>query len=369
MNTYLSMYRIQKWYGLSKYLSAKDYLYRAYRTAKAMYTLPMWSNGHMEWGLMCESTWPELIAVLRTEGMAKEADEIEGFWAKKAAHMNGRRRNYPFGSEISIDSTAFEACHALAKWGGYEEFIEIIRKANEANRGHQPAWYVYASDNRWIGDSHYQLSYMTHLAGWALLDCVLNYANEPERSRLLRQAYAAVTASWANIRKTDDENDGAANWVFHVENGRHGWAPADGEIPIGFFGGLLAAASIVNDDPLFGLIGYGCELEKQGDAFRVTPRDGVRQRFHYLPGGLSLTLSRDWFERISFNGNLTQIEFALRSSFNKPHETTLKVTHPKGGSFSLKSGEQTLKIDLPCGKPLAVALPFGNSQTQTWRLE
>ena len=52
-----------------------------------------------------------------------------------------------------------------------------------------------------------------------------------------------------------------------------------GEIDLGYGAGLRMAATIVADDPLFGLVAYGGTLTTTGGQIAVVPRDGLRQHF------------------------------------------------------------------------------------------
>jgi len=45
VNTYHNLYRIGKMYGLTRYLKPEEYLYRAYRTLKTMFTFPCGAMG------------------------------------------------------------------------------------------------------------------------------------------------------------------------------------------------------------------------------------------------------------------------------------------------------------------------------------
>lgn len=78
--------------------------------------------------------------------------------------------------------------------------------------------------------------------------------------------------------------------------GRGAWYH-DGEIELGYSGALRSAATIVADDPLFGWVALGGELQMNDDRIGVIPRDGLRQRCHVITAErkLHLLLERDGF--------------------------------------------------------------------------
>src|SRR5262249_29336641 len=148
--------------------------------------------------------------------------------------------------------------------------------------------------------------------GWAIQDYALHYAPDPYP--YLRLGYASYLSSWALMNTgtpasnfgywyPGQANDGASGWAFTPEkygpmwirqdNPRGPWY-YDGEIDLGYIGALRAAATIVADDPLFGLFAYGGLLTESPDDIAVIPRDGLRQRFHFIRGAQRLHLELDW---------------------------------------------------------------------------
>ena len=73
----------------------------------------------------------------------------------------------------------------------------------------------------------------------------------------------------------------------------HGAWWYDGEIDLGFSGALRAAATVVSDDPLFGLIAYGGDLKRTGASVAVVPKDGLRTRFYIVRGGVCSEMTLD----------------------------------------------------------------------------
>lgn len=322
---YFHLYEIATQYpGMTRYLDAAGYLERATRTARAYFEYPYKLRPWYEiykWGCYNELVILDLIEALEAEGRADDARWLRAEWEKKVKYFIYDDA-YPFRSEYSFDTTAFESSHAIAryalanelapdenswydvnlkKWWSHREvprqavhdFMDRQLRANLAARGViEPAYYFLGSDYR-RESNRYSLSYMSQMGGWALLDYGLHVAHEP--TDWLRIGYASYLSSWALMNTGTEEsgfgywapgreNDGAAGWGFNAEKfgstwirkdiGRGAW-PYDGEIDLGFAGALRSAATVVTDDPLFGWMAYGGTLQAVGPA--AAPRGAKRQ--------------------------------------------------------------------------------------------
>jgi hypothetical protein len=73
-------------------------------------------------------------------------------------------------------------------------------------------------------------------------------------------------------------------WNPAVQGIPRGPRPVDGEIDRGFTAGVEGMATVVIEDPVFGLMCYGGIVEKIGTALEIVPRDGIRQRLHIITG-------------------------------------------------------------------------------------
>ncbi|WP_278235715.1 DUF5695 domain-containing protein [Isoptericola sp. AK164] len=297
-NTYYAMYRIASTYpGVETALSADEYLLRAFRTMRAYFTHPnvgTLDDASREMGSMGEMTMPEIVDALSAEDYTAEAEELEGYIATKADEM--LQREYPFASEMSIDTTAFEATYTLAKRYGDDEMVDKVTRASMASRGLQPLWYYYGSDNRHMGESWWNLGYETQLGAWQQQDFLLtddaaDAGLDPDE--VMRSTYGAYLAGWSNINtgqiSEQPVNHGAASWQFQSQQGAgegqwgfmpmlDGWWAWSGEADLGFWGGLRTASVNVVDDSVVGPYAYGGEMTHDGGTFTIVPRDGVRQR-------------------------------------------------------------------------------------------
>ena len=384
---YYEMYVVAKDYpAMVHYLDEFGYLDRAYGTAIAFFTVPMqtvkWSA--YETGTYNELVIPELIRALEENGRKDQAAKLRTHWETKAKHFINDHP-YLFGSEYPFDSTGFESTHALAKYAmerlhdpDGEEFRRTVKqsdadyflaqqmKLNLACRGVEPAYYWLGSDYRGSGNASYTLSYMAQMGGWAVEDYGLNYADDP--IPYLRLGYASYLSSWALLNSgtaesnygfwfPGKENDGGAGggfeprpwghaWLGNKEMGRGSWWYS-GEIDLGFSAALRMAATVVSEDPVFGLFAYGGVLTGSQASIQVVPRDGLRARFYIVRGKqrVQMEFDRDGLaseQPVTFNDSLSRITFQVENRSGDAHETTMQLQLP--------AGEYEVSLD---GRPVA----------------
>ena len=405
---YFTMYHIARHYPeWVHYLDASGYLARAYGTARAYFTVPMnikmgepffikgWSDWAYKQGNFHELVIPDLIRELDRSGLANEAGWLRQEWEKKVKYFV-YDHPYPYGSEMFFDSTGFESTHMIARYGienkimpdtnlwydrnrdvwyshpevkhqDFHEFMERQIQANIAARGWlESSYYLLGSDYRGGGNTDYLLSYMTQMGGWSIVDYALYYSDDP--TTYLRLGYASFLASWALINSGPHEsnygfwypgagNDGAAGWAFKAEQYGRTWMGRDdslsqgrglwrydGEIDNGFSGALRTAATIVVDDPIFGLFCYGGTVEETSDTYAIRSMDGLRQRLHLLvfEPRVHLFLERDGFSsstQIVIGKSLEEISFRLENRYSQPHQTQLSITGLPAGRYRARIEE------------------------------
>jgi len=363
-------------------------------------------------GIYNELIIVDLIEALSQAGLSEEAGWLRKEWEKKVKFFL-YDDPYPFDSEFPSDTTAFESSHAIAKyalentlepddalwhdinqdkWYSHptikreeaQAFLEKQIQANIAARGWlEPAYYLLGSDYRGGESVRYCLSYMSQLGGWAILDYALNYAKDPYP--YLRLGYASYLSSWALMNAGTKqtrygfwypgaENDGAAGWAFtpekygpmwiRKENTRGAWF-YDGEIDLGYSGALRTAATVVADDPLFGLIAYGGLLTHIKERIEVIPRDGLRTRFYFVTPAHRVQILIDWagfaYEKpIILSGDMDRISFSLE---NRSGRDTAAVLHLSGfprGQYELEWDKTIFKADIE--KKVNFLIPLKNKQ-------
>ncbi len=413
---YYNMYQVARLYpSMTKYLDKDQYLERAFGTAKAFFTVPLeivnWSP--YETGTYNELVIPDLIDALCQNGHKDQADWLRSQWEKKVKHFVNDRP-YLFGSEYPFDSTGFESTHALAKYAmshvltpgeapsanlseddfrrtvKHEDavyFLEEQMKLNLACRGWlETAYYDLGSDYRASGPSNYTLSYMAQMGGWAVSDYGLYFARDP--FPYLRLGYASYLSSWALLNSGTPEsnygywypgknNDGGAGggfeprpwgraWLGNKEMGRGSWWYS-GEIDLGYSGALRSAATIVVDDPIFGLFAYGGELSRDKNTVQVIPKDGLRARFHVMRGTqhLHLLLDRDGLAKdkpVSFDETLATIRFTVENRAATSHESTVRLIGLAAGTYEVKSeSHQLQRLTVQSGEEQQLRIPVNAS--------
>jgi len=398
---YYNMYRVAQNYPQMVHDLDKDgYLQRAYGTAMALYTYPEQLDNWRPYstGTYNELVIPEVIRALEENGHRDQADKLRARWELKAKTFINDKPNL-WGSEYAFDSTGFESTEALAKYAigrlresgatafrtevkpaDAEAFLEEQIRLNLSCRGQEPAYYYLGSDFRGNAGAGYTLSYMAQMGGWAVEDYALNFAKDP--TRYLRLGYASYLSSWALLNSGTAEsnfgywypgqaNDGGASGGFEpAALGRawlgnkqvHGAWWYDGEIDLGFSGALRSAATIVSDDPLFGLMAYGGELKRSGNSVEVVPRDGLRTRFYIVrgPSRVRMTLDRDGFAKdqaITFDESLREIRFELENRGGGEHVTTLYLQGAPGGTYRVSvDGAGQQPVSIRAGETVAVNL-------------
>jgi hypothetical protein len=137
-----------------------------------------------------------------------------------------------------------------------------------------------------------------------------------------------------------------------------------GEIDLGFSGALRTAATVVADDPIFGLLAYGGDLKNKAGSIEVVPKDGLRARFRVLLRGarLQIELARDGFAKnmpVTFDPSLTQFKFLVENRSNDEHDTVLHLHGLPAGVYQVTiAGRSMPTVNSQHGEPHDVTLPI-----------
>jgi hypothetical protein len=146
------------------------------------------------------------------------------------------------------------------------------------------------------------------------------------------------------------ENDGGAGGGFEPAAYATGWlgkSNARGswyysaEEDVGYNAALRTSATIVVDDPIFGLFAYGGLMKKKKNIIEVIPKDGLRQRFHIIKDNqrFNMLLERDGFENkkaVVVSDSLDLITFFLENRVTSNHTTDVHLSGLVAGSYTLK---------------------------------
>lgn len=385
--TYYNLYKIAKDYpSLVNYLDAKEYLERAYRTAMAYFEVPYnifmgeqwaikgWSDWAYKIGNFHERYLLDIIKALEAEGRNRAAETLRKKWEKKVLYMI-YEDEWPFGSEMFVDRTAYESSYYVAeyakfhrikpqeqlwydknkqKWYSYksldttkiDDFMMKQLDGNLAIRG------LYESDfshlgTAWSGGKD-NLDYMSQMGGVAILDYAFRFADVPER--YINWGYNSLLSSWALVNTgTEDTNygywyngkinDGAAGWVYSPYQHSYLWGLKsvkqkrgplryDGEIDHGLTGGIHGAGIYLLKDSDLGLVAYGgnVEVDEKGHV-NIMPYDGVRRLLRiFSPTKIAIELKKDGFMKgkpILYTDG--EVCFSIENREKKNHEMTMLI--------------------------------------------
>jgi hypothetical protein len=396
---YYNLYLIAKANpGMVRYLDARGYLRRAYGTARAFFEVtyniemgrPPWHHaGWCDWAYKMGHHHGRYIVLileaLEREEMNEEARWLRAEWEKKVKYFLYDAK-YAYATEMAWgDSAIFDEIHAIAKyacevrmqpdtnlwqdkntkrWYSHPSikdedavrFMETETRVNVASQGQVPAYYLLGGSIGSSGSAYYALSYNSQLGGWGILDYALYNAKDP--FEYLRLGYASILSSWALMNTgtprshygywfPGKKNDGAVGWAFEAVKYGPTWGIGDiprgawwtdGEIDHGLVEGVKSAATIVVNDPLFGLMAFGGRLQKRRGGVTIVPCDGVRQRFHAITenGRLHVILQHCGFakgRRISIRDDLDSVAFSLESRGEGKNQCSMSVRGLRKGSY------------------------------------
>jgi hypothetical protein len=421
---YYHMYQIASLYpDKVHYLDKMGYLTRAKETAKAYFSYPYqilpWYEIY-KWGCYNELLIVNLMETLKKEGFPDDAEALRKEWEKKVKYFI-YDDPYPFRSEYSVDATAFESSHALAKYGvlntmqpdtnlwydknlkkwyshpkidpgAAAKFMDRDIQANIALRGWLENTYYHKGSDFRSNSDHFVLTYMAQMGGWSIMDYALNFAKDPDE--YLPLGYASYLSAFALMNTGTAKsnygfwypgkaNDGATGWAFEPQIHNKNWINEeqdrgpwfyDGEIDLGYGGALRTAATVVTHDPVFGLIAYGGLVDKKAGQYMVDPKDGVQQRFWYVNNQhkFNIEIGQDGFsdqkDGITFNDALTYISVKVDNRTKNQHPNTLSIKGLAEGDYVLKfNGSEATKFH--SAKDGTAEISFKNTSNSNYKLE
>ncbi len=328
-NTYFAMYEISRLYpDMTEYKETSgEYLLRAYNILMALYSDSVAYNWAT--GLMGEISTPEIIEALEDEGFSDEAENVRNIMSAK--YDNFKNTKYPYGSEYLYDNTGEEAVYTLAKMNGNTEMMYKIDLKTRACRGAQPVWHFYANPVTKCGENWWNYPNTASIARNCMDDYLRNVseAGSEEKAIAERVNYAAKLANFTCINSgqidADEENIGTVSWTYQSELGNsggqgtgggklhNGWRQMAGEADLGLYGAMSIASSDVATDPIFGLVGYGCEVKDAGKSYEIIPKDGVFTRLNLINEGLSLSLYGATYSEAEVAKNKDEIKMTLET--------------------------------------------------------
>ena len=329
INICLNLYRIA---GSGQYnflMPSTHYLRRAYDYAIAMFSYWMFPDGEgaTRYGSMGEMSLPlRLLPALQKEGMMEEAHRLQALLEAKVGYFSGKA--YPFGSEMAFDTTAYEAVYGYGKaW----QDLPLCRRAADAslsNRARTPVWHKYGVDVRGGGDSCWNVSYMTQLGIWPVVDMLLDGTlTDPEAALLAHGAVLGGFTIYNSGGCWDDApiNRHATCWVLNermMQGNRpdaHEYPRMSGEAGLGYYGALYSACAYVLQHPRMGGVTLGCSMNEEDGQVTIQPDAGFRFRFCDLKHGFSVVCEQAEIRSIVIRGStVTVLSEPLPGETNAP---------------------------------------------------
>ena len=184
---------------------------------------------------------------------------------------------------------------------------------------------------------------------------------------LLVPALLATRPGAANIRQQNQRAESQAGPpTLGLEQGYLEFDTPDFKLKL-VRASQTAAALQPEGDPVFGRFCFGGDWRKTAAGLEVTPKDGVRRRFHALLGEgegskLHMALDTDRFaaaQPVVLKEDLSEVRFRVESDNAARHVATLRLSVPAPGSYVLRDGDRTLAtIEIKDGQETPVELPM-----------
>jgi hypothetical protein len=282
---------------------------------------------YVELGLMEGTIFLELLKDLKREGWTEKATEVEGLMKERADAW--AKEQYPFGSEMSWDSTGQEEVYAWCKYFGYDDKAMVSLDSIVGYMPLIPHWgyngnarrywdFLYAAKTRRIERQIHH--YGSGLNAIPMLDY---YRSHPDDEYYLRVGYAGAMAALTNI-----DQDGFASAAFHTFPDTLKWDAYSGDYGMNFFGHAINAATYVVNDPEFGWQAFGGNIRVAGSLVFVTPLDSLRQRVYIAPFGLWLTLDAGTFSSVEIDPKTHAVALRLSPETENSRVARLRIEQP-----------------------------------------
>lgn len=355
-NIYHALYRIGKRYGLLKKRTAEEYLRMCYRTCVMWFT-----TGPFKYvGLITGSNAVDILADFEREGWKPEYDRLLALM--KECNAEFLRDPYPYSSEIEIDETGqhqvyFFTRHfgALGSSESRKKHASVVRVLKALRGGDQPIWFNYGNDLFAHPDLRGQLScwHSESINGLALL----THFDDTGDATALMKGYPGV---WSVMHNVQPDGMGFAWFVYDPDIFGY-WPARTFEGGLGLWGFLRAAKAYVVEDPAFGLVGYGCRLEKAGDEIKAFPKDGVKKRLRFVSDRIDIEATAGEIAGAAFNSKTGGLDLEMADSTDLVKIVRLSVKGLQPGEYEV--GFEGSKERRAVKDTLTIELPYERAQT------
>src|SRR2546430_1958761 len=300
------------------------YLKHAYETSVAM---TRFAHGLSVFGQMEGSIFVQILADLKREGMAEEAENLE---ARMQARANRwKAEAYPFGSEMPWDSTGQEEVYAWMKYFGYQDKANVTLNAVLGYDPTIPHWGYNGSARRYwdfvFAAKYTRLERQLHHYGSGLnaIPVLAEYREHPDDFYLLRVGYGGTMGTL-----TDIDREGFLSPAFHAFPDLLRPDGITGDDGTNLFGHAWNTATYIVHHPDFGWVVFGGNIRVEGETVKVTPLDSFRMRMYLASTGLWLTLDAGQFEALKLDEKTGAIRVGLTPATQYLRVARLRIEQP-----------------------------------------
>jgi hypothetical protein len=309
------------------------YLDKAYQTARFLTERGLNGRprvGYLNTGLMEGDIFIMVLKDMQREGWNDKAADLEARMKVRADRWN--RQEYPFGSEMSWDSTGQEEVYAWCKYFGYDDKALVSLNSILGYMPTVPHW-GYNGNARRYWDFLYggapgrtsRIERQIHHYGSGInsIPVLAQYREQPDDYYLLRIGYAGMMGALSNI-----DQEGFASCAFHSFPDTLKWDAYSGDYGPNFFGHAVNTATYVINHPEFGWQVFGGNIKVEGDLIKVKLLDSFRRRVYLAPFGLWLTLDAGTFENVEINPTGKTVRLGLAAATQYTPMTLLRIEQP-----------------------------------------
>lgn len=348
------MYRLARNYqGLITQRSWQWYLENAFHTAMAMTEQ---APHYAQFGQMEGTVFLLILNDLKNEGMSQIATELEKTMKARADHW--ATLGYPFGSEMSWDSTGQEEVYMWSDYFGYDDKALVTLKAILAYMPTVPHWAYNGNARRYwdflYGGKLSRIERQIHHYGSGLnaIPVLHQFKKEPENFYLLRVGSGGVLGTLSNITR-----DGFAPCAFHSFPSTLEIDGISGDYGPGFFGYAVNSATRVTRHDEFGWLAFGGNIARQKDRITVQPTTAGRSRVFIAPLKLDLSLEAGSFESVTFNPETGEVKLVLTARNTFTSEALLRIeTDQEYLLKDYRKNERALFVIQLSDKPTTISL-------------
>ncbi len=325
------MYRLARNYnGLVTKQTWQWYLENAYHTAMAMIEQAPYYAKH---GQMEGTVFILILEDLKREGFADMAAGLEKIMKVRAVEWS--KLNYPFGSEMSWDSTGQEEVYMWSRYFGFDDKALVTLNAILAYMPTVPHWAYNGNARRYwdflYGGKLSRYERMIHHYGSGLnaIPVLSQFRQTPDHLYLLRVGYGGVLGTLSNI--TQEGFAPCASHSFPTDLRNDG---ISGDYGCGFFGYAVNTATYVVQDKELGWLAFGGNLTTKGKLVNVDLTTAAKSRVFIAPVGLWLTLDAGMFKSVSFDPKSKEVWIELDKSNEFTPKAYLRIESSAGNKYT-----------------------------------